>query len=258
MGKETAEQKLLKLIEAADASGGDLGAATATIAQPRMSAPAVVPPPAFNEAEKVFQSVKSIGGPVNISMPSFVQNFLAFCKDPLACLRAPQSYGLKEIQKVLVILIVLVFLWASKDFIQGMEISQRALNLESGVDMSASSLTGMKGLIPESKDIEEFLATIAQRNIFQPYEPKEKPVENAVAVVDLGIQKVIEQTKVLKLVGVSWLDTPESAAAMIENTESGVTYFLHTGEIVNNVVVEKIYADRIIVVYEGEEMELRL
>jgi hypothetical protein len=258
MGKETAEQKLLKLIEAADASGGDSGGGTVTIPQSRTPAPPVISQPASAEAEKVLRSVKSVGGPALLSMPPFIRDMLAFCRNPLAYLRSPQSYGLKEIQKALTVLIVFVFLGALKDFVQGMEISQRAFHFESGVEIPAIPLAGGQGLIPENKNIGDFLNTIVQRNIFQPYEPKEKPVENAVETADSGMRRVTEQAKLLKLVGVSWLDTPESAAAMIENTESGVTYFLHTGEIINDVLVEKIYADRIIVVYEGEEMELRL
>ena len=52
-----------------------------------------------------------------------------------------------------------------------------------------------------------------------------------------------EQTKDLKLVGISWLDSAESASAMIENTQSGVTYFLKSGEQINSVTVKQIFAD---------------
>ena len=45
---------------------------------------------------------------------------------------------------------------------------------------------------------------------------------------------------------------------MVENSASGVTFFLHAGEKVNGVTVEAIYADSIVLEFAGERMELKL
>ena len=75
---------------------------------------------------------------------------------------------------------------------------------------------------------------------------------------ELGIQRVSTQTKDLKLVGISWFESPETASAMVENTVSGVTYFLKPGERLNDVTVKNIYAESIVVTYQGEELEMKL
>ena len=54
------------------------------------------------------------------------------------------------------------------------------------------------------------------------------------------------------------MDTPESASALVENTISGVTYFLRRGEKINDVLIEDIFAESIIVSFQGEEMEMKL
>ena len=45
---------------------------------------------------------------------------------------------------------------------------------------------------------------------------------------------------------------------MVENQISGVTYFLGQGERINDVMIESIYADSIVVSYQGEEIEMKL
>ncbi|MCK5581647.1 MAG: hypothetical protein KAJ18_10305 [Candidatus Omnitrophica bacterium] len=243
MAEETAEQKLLKLIQEAD-SGEESVAEPAP--EPLASVEAEAPAP---EAQRLFEAVQ--GGPgaapgaVSLSLPPFVLNFIAFFRGPI---------GVAEINKILFVFIVVVGTFFVMDFMRGMELSQGDVDIRVRTKIDI----GTKGVIPQVKGASEYKNLVSKRNVFQPYERK---VVDETELEDELMQEnrlISEQVKNLKLVGISWLDTPETASAMIENTISGVTYFLRKGETLNNVVVEGIYSESIIVSFQGEELELEL
>ena len=71
-------------------------------------------------------------------------------------------------------------------------------------------------------------------------------------------QKIHDLASKLKLVGISWLDSAETASIMMEDTESGITYFVGQGEKVKELTVKKIYTDRVVLTYEDQEVTIKL
>jgi len=58
----------------------------------------------------------------------------------------------------------------------------------------------------------------------------------------------------LSLVGIAWSDDPD---AMIEDVNTQKIYFLKRGDSIEGIKVQTILRDRVILSYEGEEVELR-
>jgi len=68
-------------------------------------------------------------------------------------------------------------------------------------------------------------------------------------------QKILEATQNLKLVGISWSYDPD---VMIEDTKTQRTYFLKKGQVMEGgLKLESVFKDKVILTYEGEEVELR-
>ena len=61
-----------------------------------------------------------------------------------------------------------------------------------------------------------------------------------------------------KLVGVAWLDVPESATVMLEDTGKHETHFLKEGDKIEDVKVKTIYTDRVVFSYANEEITIKL
>lgn len=128
-----------------------------------------------------------------------------------------------------------------------------------GQDVEISDVAGTPGktlnnLTPRMKAAAYYLDQIRSRNIFQPYEVKAAAEQGAT-----GARAVLEQTmQKYKLVGVAWLDVPESATVMLESTAEGTTRFLREGDKIDGVTVKTIYTDRVVVGHENEEMVIKL
>ncbi len=116
-------------------------------------------------------------------------------------------------------------------------------------DQKASTIADIA--LPSAKNISSYLDQINARNIFKPYDAQVK--ENA--VVD---NSLAHQLSKYKLVGVAWLDLPETASIMIEDTTNKQTYFLKQGEQIEGVTVKTIYTDRAIFGDENEETTIKL
>jgi hypothetical protein len=104
--------------------------------------------------------------------------------------------------------------------------------------------------LPSAQSVEYYLRQINDRNIFKPYAPK--PVKKLVV---LGLQQRMAK---YKLVGVAWLDLPETASIMIEDTQKRQTFFLRQGEQLEGVTVKTIYTDRAVFSHENEETTIKL
>lgn len=233
MAKETAEQKLLKLIEATDG-------------KPAAAAPAQA---TASAAAQTLQSVKSLGVPT-FSLPPFINNLLGVFVPGAG--RSSAGFGLREVNGILALMVAVIGTAFVLDFIGGFKRAQQDVDfpIEQKVVDTAETF------LPVFPDLSAYVTAITQRNIFQPFQKKEPELETV--NLSPGAQRIAEQTKDLKLVGISWLDTPESASVMIEHKVSGVTYFLRAGEQVNSIVIKAIFADSIVVTYQGEEMEIKL
>jgi hypothetical protein len=103
------------------------------------------------------------------------------------------------------------------------------------------------------KDIAYYAQKIGERNIFKPYEKEQLDKTNV--PVKPTLAKKLSQ---YKLVGVAWLDLPESASVMFEDSTTGMTHFLREGEKLDDVTIKAIYVDRAVLSYENEEITIKL
>lgn len=200
--KESAEQKLLKIIEASKKAQG----------APKSEAAAKVP-------------VKS-------SRRRFVFNVRQFNALLIVCMLASVLFFTHEIQ---------------------IGLSLAAQDVDFSVDKNTVKEPGSQ-FVPQMKNIAYYLDKINSRNIFQPYEEKvvvkEAPPSGLVA-----LQK---QMSKFKIVGIAWLDVPESATVMLEDTATHMTHFLKEGDKVEDVIVKIIYTDRVVFSRANEEITIKL
>jgi hypothetical protein len=195
MAKETAEQKLLKILE----SSGQI---------PKTAAPRKGRPPM-----KMQFSVKMLNGLLILGI--------------IAC----------------VVVLGLEFQSGSALVSRQMSFSPDASVPPRSLDITMS----------KPKDIAYYARKISERNIFKPYE-KEVLDKTNVPVKPTLAKKLSKY----KLVGVAWLDLPESASVMFEDTATGTTLFLREGEKLDDVTIKAIYTDRAVLGYENEEITIKL
>ena len=86
-------------------------------------------------------------------------------------------------------------------------------------------------------------------------EEVKKAAEKAAAPDDGGLQTKMSK---YKLVGVAWLDVPESATVMLEDIAKHETHFLKEGDKIEDVKVKTIYTDRVVFSYANEEITIKL
>ena len=116
---------------------------------------------------------------------------------------------------------------------------------ESKTDVSLSDIA-----LPSAQNADYYLQKINERNIFKPYVAK--------VAKKAAIQGLTQLMSKFKLVGISWLDLPETASVMIEDTQKNETYFLRQGEQLEGVTVKTIYTDRAVFSHENEKMTIKL
>jgi len=254
MAKETAEQKLLKLIEATQKQET---AAAAPVTAPAAPKPAAaVSAPRAVDAQATFQSISGVTVQ-GVTIPPFILQILSLLKGPAGGGKTP-AVGLREFNRIFAVGVLIFAGFFAVDFMRGMNKSK--IEIQAAIREALNGKGGMQGALwaPQASDFSNYAQVFSARNIFQPFERKVIDTAANVPEEKTALQKIEEQVKDLRLVGISWLDTPESASAMIENTMSGTTYFLSIGDKIQNVTVKNIYADSIVVSYGGEEMEIKL
>jgi len=104
--------------------------------------------------------------------------------------------------------------------------------------------------LPSNQGADYYLQSVNQRNIFKPFVVKPSP--------KAAVQGLVQLMSKYKLVGVAWLDLPETASIMIENTKKHETLFLKQGEQLEGVTVKAIYTDRAVFSHENEETTIKL
>ena len=93
---------------------------------------------------------------------------------------------------------------------------------------------------------------VGQRDIFK---IRTKPsVAGAASYSRDQVPAITAETQRYRLVGISWSKNPD---AMIEDTSALRTFFVKRGQMLGKVRVEAIFKDKVILTYEGEEVELR-
>jgi hypothetical protein len=98
-----------------------------------------------------------------------------------------------------------------------------------------------------------YLAMVQRRNIFFPVQIQDmQQVDDEKQKQEIR-QTINELSANLRLAGIAL--TPD-LQAMIENKETGETLFLKKGDIINRLTIQEIFADRVILSYDGETIEL--
>ncbi len=195
MAKETAEQKLLKLIESSGSGSSSFK---------------------NNKSEKF----RSFGG---------IKTFNRFLTGG-----------------IVVVIIILGF-----DVLAGMKWLEKEIVFELGEKKPPSY---SEPFLSMKKSLSQYIEVVSLRNIFQ---PEEKKTEESNAS-EQGIQEINKLVEKYKLVGVSWLDSADTASIMIENKESGTTYFVKEGEQFEELTVKTIFAQSVIISYKNEETLIKL
>lgn len=197
---ETAEQKLLKMLES---SGGSGVAASPSEAK-------------FNKKRSLLTVVKSIN-------------------------------------KILLLGVAVGCLFLVLEILSGMKLMNVAIDFSIDETAQKREVNPLES-IPGIPSLNTYLAPLQVRNLFLPYE--EPKAVNAEVITEKN-RAIVDQTSNLKLVGISWLDTVDTASVMLEDKEKGVTYFLKAGEKIGDIIVKTIYADSAVLGYQNEEMIIK-
>jgi len=104
--------------------------------------------------------------------------------------------------------------------------------------------------LPSVPSADYYLQKINERNIFKPYVAK---VSKSAAAEGLS-----QQMSKYKLVGIAWLDLPESASVMVKDSLKNKIFFLKAGEELDGITVKTIYTDRAVFSRDNEETTIKL
>lgn len=159
---------------------------------------------------------------------------------------------IKTCNKIFIVGVILAALFLANEVKAGLDLMSKQINFSINPSMSNQN-SDLKNIIPSIQRLSFYLANINRRNLFQPYE-EEVGKEVVEAETD---RMIVRKTKKFKLVGISWLDTIDSASAMIEDKEKATTYFLQKGEKLEDIIVKTIYADSVELGYKDEEIIIR-
>ena len=196
--KETAEQKLLKMIEAS--SGG----------------------PASADVNKAAKK----------------QTFIPFRR---------------TVNRVLIFLFVVAALLVLNEVVSGQNSLSTSQDIQIDKKMT-KSVMNESNTIPSISGVEYYTAETKKRNIFQPF--KEGDSKSVVEVSGEN-QRMADQVQNLRLVGISWFETVDSASVMIEDVDKKTTYFLMKGDKMGDIYVKTIYADSVKLGHDNEEIIIR-
>ena len=201
--KETAEEKLLKIIEATKKA---------------KAAPSSVTPAA----------------PMALAKPS-----------------AHLSISVQQINAVLMVGVLASLLFLGYEVKNGLALLGESVSISVDTKIPKDSLNL---LIPQLKGISYYLDKATARNLFKPYEAPEASATSATST-RVALEKKMAK---YKLVGIAWLDVPESATVMLEDAATHMTHFLKEGDKIEDVTVKTIYTDRVVFSYANEEIITKL
>ncbi len=173
----------------------------------------------------------------------------------LANLKNNLSFGgyalsLYDTKKILSWLIMFLFLWLF--LVAGKGVYDLGNLPEFHVTaLDVAETTGVEDEIPIEK-FSHYADILLGRNIFLPVAKKETAGKG---LSDTGTNDV---TRKLKIAGLAWVPEEEGARhAMIEDTQTGITYYVQEGSPVANFEVKSILEDKVILTYMSEEIELQ-
>ncbi|MCF7872671.1 MAG: hypothetical protein K9L95_02515 [Candidatus Omnitrophica bacterium] len=152
--------------------------------------------------------------------------------------------GIKFFNKVLVLIIFLLAIYLSVDFILQRENIDNVYKTKVVPDKQLWEENGKTKTLP----LLYYLEMVQRRNVFSPFklEPKAEKMKKKK-------ESLAKLTKGLNLVGISLGKNPY---AMIEDQETGKTYFLNKGDKIRNLKLHSILKNKVILIYEGAKIDL--
>lgn len=161
---------------------------------------------------------------------------------------------LKSVNKILSLGVLLAAAYLVFEIFHGLQVLNQDISFSADVKAS-KKVFGVETAVPEFPKASFYLSSVSRRNIFQPID-----TERTKTVVSSDKNsKLARLTQNLKLVGVSWLDSVDSASVMIEDMDKKETHFLQKGEKIGDtdIIVKTIYADSAVLGYGNEEITIR-
>ena len=180
----------------------------------------------------------------------------------LAAGLVPRELSLKLVNRGLIVLLVL----SGAGVALNMNRVQPSLQDLSSQLAASRTPAGEEQALASLRPLEEYLAEVQKRDLFSlsaPPSPKPeklqpkvepvKPAEPAQPPKPTPLEILRDKAKALKLVGISWGETP---LAMIEDTAKGETSFLKAGQFINEMRIKAILKDRVVLSYGNAEYDL--
>lgn len=158
--------------------------------------------------------------------------------------------SMRQVNALLVIAVIASVIYLGYEFQNGVSMLGQEVTIPAD---QTTRQTSPETTVPRSKGLSHYLDLVTSRNIFQPYEK-----QTATAPVDIDRSEIESKLQNFRLVGIAWLDVPESATVMIEDKGTGHTRFLKEGDKLDDVTIKTIYTDRVVIGYENEEMVIKL
>ena len=167
---------------------------------------------------------------------------------PLAKKKTAFIFSMQALNQVLILGIVVCAAGLVYEIRSGLMLINREFNVsgDTKIPNAIAQIT-----LPPGRDAQYYLEQVAARNIF-------RPTDAQAGGKTSGVQSLAKRLAKYKLVGVAWLDLPETASIMIEDTEQKTSSFLKQGEQLEGVTVKTIYTDRAVFGYENEETTIKL
>ncbi|MBU0503142.1 MAG: hypothetical protein ABH882_04585 [Candidatus Omnitrophota bacterium] len=156
-----------------------------------------------------------------------------------------QSDVIKLVNRFMYLGIFILAVYFAGNFSFSMINVNKIPQMDFKVQSAVANPVGLAGLSP-IKPSSYYLEKVRQRDIFK-MGPMQKDEEKQPL-------KIVELTKNLKLVGISWSDDPD---VMIEDTGTKRTFFVKRGQSIGEIKVQAVFKDKIILSYDKEEMELK-
>ena len=149
-----------------------------------------------------------------------------------------------------------VFFFAAY-FIGNIYFSMLDLEKEPNIEVKLQPETkvqGLSGSLASKEMVAYYLEKLQNRSIFKMGPKQEEEEEIVEEKVKGPSSDIIEATQNLKLVGISWSDSPD---VMIEDTAANRTFFVKSGDYIGDVKIEAVFRDKVVLNYKGEELELQ-
>ncbi|MCK5393448.1 MAG: hypothetical protein KAI91_03860 [Candidatus Omnitrophica bacterium] len=122
------------------------------------------------------------------------------------------------------------------------------------------SLLVFQGRTLNDRYLSYYMNKINKRDIFkmenveEEIVQKEEPDLTAKINMKSPNEMIIEATKNLKLVGISWSNNPD---ALIEDTEALRSFIVRKGDMIGEVKVDDILKDKVLLGFKGEQIEIK-